>query len=141
MSSITIGTPYADHELLYISSGYVMTNPGQSMRSGPAPNGDISLEPDKTNSAAIAWFQPKGGPYNPTSLVYDNHLYVLYDGGLVSAFDARTGSMLYDRERLPEDSISTAAPWACNGRVFGLNEDGLAFVVRAGGKFRIAANE
>jgi len=137
MSSITIGTPYADHGLLYISSGYVMDKSRPIYAIRPGANGDISLEPDKTNSAAIAWFQPKGAPYNPTTLVYDNHMYVLYDGGLVSAFDARTGSMLYDRERLPEGLHFTAAPWAYNGRVFCLNEDGLAFVVRAGEKFEL----
>ena len=137
MSSITIGTPYADHGLLYISSGYVMDKSRPIYAIRPGANGDISLEPDKTNNAAIAWFQPKAGPYNPTTLVYDNHMYVLYDGGLVSAFDGRTGSMLYDRERLPEGLHFTAAPWAYNGRVFCLNEDGLAFVVRAGEKFEL----
>jgi len=45
--------------------------------------------------------------------------------------------MLYDRERLPEGLHFTAAPWAYNGRVFCLNEDGLAFVVRAGEKFEL----
>jgi outer membrane protein assembly factor BamB len=137
MSSITIATPYADQGLLYVSSGYVMDKSRPIYAIRPGGSGDISLEPDQTNNAAIAWCQLKGAPYNPTTLVYDKVLYVLSDGGLLSAFNARTGASLFEKERLPEGLHFTASPWACNGRVFCLNEDGLTFVVRAGEKFEL----
>src|SRR3989454_7429533 len=137
MSSITIGTPYANQGLLYVSSGYVGDKSRPLYAIRPGGSGDISLEPGQTNSSAIAWCQPKGAPYNPTTLVYDKVLYVLYDGGVLTAFDARTGATLYQRERLPEGLHFTASPWGCNGRVFCLNEDGLTFVVRAGEKFEL----
>jgi outer membrane protein assembly factor BamB len=137
MSSITISTPYVDRNLLYISSGYVMDRSRPIYAIRPGATGDISLEAGQTNNAFIAWCQPNSAPYNPTTLVYDKLLYVLYDGGLLSAFDARTGATLYHRERLPEGLHFTAAPWAYNGLIFCLNEDGLTFVVRAGEHFEL----
>jgi outer membrane protein assembly factor BamB len=62
---------------------------------------------------------------------------VLSDVGLLSAFNARTGELLYDRQKLPSGLHFTASPWAGNGRVFCLNEDGLTFVVRAGDRFEL----
>jgi outer membrane protein assembly factor BamB len=137
MSSITIGTPYEADGLLYVSSGYVMDRSRPIYAIKPGANGDISLETGQTNNAGIAWCQPTSAPYNPTTLVYDNILYALYDGGLLSAFDAQTGVEFYHRERLPEGLHFTAAPWACNGRIYCLNEDGVTFVIRAGKKFEL----
>ncbi len=137
MSSITIATPYADEGLLYVSSGFIVdkTRPIYAIR--PDASGDISLPPGQTNNASIAWCQPLAAPYNPSTLVYDRRLYVLYDRGELSAFDARTGAPLYTREKLPNGQHFTTSPWACNGRIFCLNEDGIAYVVRAGDKFEL----
>ena len=137
MSSITIGTPYAADGSLYISSGYVGDRARPLYAIRPGGSGDISLEPGQTNNASIAWCQPTAGPYNPTTLDYDRILYVLYDRGVVSAFNAQTGALLYEKERLPEGLHFTSSPWASNGRVFCLNEDGVTFVVRAGEKFEL----
>jgi len=57
------------------------------------------------------------------------------DGGTVSAFNAKTGALLYERQKLPGGMRFTASPWACNGRIFCLNEDGVTFVVGAGDRF------
>jgi outer membrane protein assembly factor BamB len=56
---------------------------------------------------------------------------------LVSAYDVRTGNLLYDRERLPKGFAFTSSPWAANGRVFCLNEDGVCYVLRAGDTFEL----
>ena len=137
MSSITIGTPYADGGLLYVTSGFIMDKSRPVYAIRPGGSGDISLPPGQTNNASIAWCQPLAAPYNPTTLVYDGRLYVLYDFGLLSAFNARTGEMLYDRQKLPGGLHFTASPVAGNGRVFCLNEDGVTFVVRAGDRFEL----
>jgi hypothetical protein len=76
-------------------------------------------------------------PYNPSTLVYDGRLYALYDLGSLSAFNARTGELLYERQKLPEGLHFTASPWACNSRVFCLNEDGVTFVIRAGDRIEL----
>ncbi|MEN6496043.1 MAG: PQQ-binding-like beta-propeller repeat protein [Thermoguttaceae bacterium] len=137
MSSITIATPYADRGLLYVSSGYVndKQRPLYAIRAGAS--GDISLGPGQTSNQFIAWCQPKAAPYNPTTLVYEGRLYVLYDRGLFACFRARTGEPIYERQRLPRGVHFSASPWAYDGKVFCLNEDGVTFVLRAGDKFEV----
>lgn len=135
MSSIAIPTPFAGDGLLFVSSGYVGDKLRPLYAVRPGASGDITLLPGETNNAFIAWSNPVGGPYNPSPLYYDGRVYVLYDRGLVSAYDAKTGQLLYDRERLPEGFAFTSSPWAANGRVFCLNEDGVCYVLRAGDTF------
>ena len=95
MSSITIATPYADRGLLYVSSGFVADKQRPLYAIRPGGSGDISLAPDQTSNSAIAWSNPTAAPYNPTTLVYEGRLYVLYDRGLLGAFDSQTGKPLY----------------------------------------------
>ena len=137
MSGITISTPYADHDLLYLSSGYVgdKSRPVYAIR--PGAEGNIGLESDQTSNASIVWCNRTAAPYNPTTLVYNGRLYVLYDRGTMSAFDSQTGKPLYEQKTLPEAQHVTSSPWAYNGKVFCLNEDGLTFVVAAGDEFEL----
>jgi outer membrane protein assembly factor BamB len=137
MSSITIATPYAYQGLVYVTSGFIVDKSRPIYAIRPGGSGDISLAAGQTNNASIAWCQPQSAPYNPSTVVYDGRLYVLYDLGLVSAFNARTGELLYDRQKLLGGMHFTASPWACNGRVFCLNEDGVTFVIRAGDHFEL----
>ena len=137
MSTITIATPYADQGLLFVSSGFFIDKQRPLYAIRPGASGDISLAAGQTSNAAIAWSNPTAAPYNPTSLVYEGRLYVLYDRGLLAAFDARTGKPLFAQQRLPDGKHFTASPWAHDGQVFCLNEDGVTFVMRAGDKFEL----
>lgn len=138
MSSITIATPYAVDGLLYISSGYVLDNSRPIYAIRPGAEGDISLRDGETSNDWIVWSDIQAAPYNPSTLVYDDTLYVLHDRGFFAAYDAKTGEAHYDRQRLPEGRAFTASPWAYNGKVFCLNEDGVTFVLEAGQDFQIA---
>jgi len=137
MSSIAIPTPVAGDGLLFVSSGYVMdkVRPVYAVRPGAA--GDISLKPGESTNEFIAWSNPTGGPYNPSPLYFEGRYYVLFDRGVLSAYDARTGRVLYDRERLPEGFAFTSSPWAAGGRIYCLSEEGVCYVVRAGDKFEL----
>ncbi|HOC00825.1 MAG TPA: PQQ-binding-like beta-propeller repeat protein [Verrucomicrobiota bacterium] len=137
MSGIVIPTPFAGDGLLFVSSGYVgdKLRPVYAIR--PGASGDLTLKPGETNNAFIAWSNPVGGPYNPSPLFYEGRLYVLYDRGLVSCYEAKSGQLLYDRERLPNGFAFTSSPWAANGQVFCLNEDGVCYALRAGDRFEL----
>jgi len=137
MSSIAIPTPFVGEGLLFVSSGYVGDKLRPLYAIRPGASGDISLKPGETSNEFIAWSNPVGGSYNPSPLYYDGRVYVLYDRGLVSCFDAKTGKVLYDRERLPNGFAFTSSPWAAGGKIFCLNEDGVCFVLRAGDKFEL----
>jgi outer membrane protein assembly factor BamB len=137
MSGVTIATPYADDGLLYVSSGYVLDRHRPLYVIRPGASGDVSLEPDQTGNEWIVWCNHTAAPYNPTTLLYDGRLYVLYDRSFVSCFRPLTGEPVYERKRLPKGRPFTASPWAYDGKVFCLNEDGVAFVVRAGDEFEL----
>ncbi|MEJ6717833.1 MAG: PQQ-binding-like beta-propeller repeat protein [Akkermansiaceae bacterium] len=138
MSSITIATPYAPGGLLYVSSGYVgdFTKPLYAIR--PGASGDISLKKLKeTSSEFIEWCNWKAAPYNPTTLLYGDQVYVLLDRGWMSSLDPKTGEEIYDKKRLPPGPGFTVSPWAYNGMIFCLNEDGATFVCKAGKTFEL----
>jgi len=136
-SSITIATPYAAHGLLYVSSGYILDKRKPLFAIRPGATGDITLADDATSNASIAWCQKMGAPYNPTTLVYDDLLYVLLDRGLLACYDARTGATVYEPQRLGGATAYTSSPWASGGKVFCLDENGVTTVVRAGRAFEV----
>jgi len=137
MSNLVIPTPLASDGLLFVSSGYVGDKLRPLYAIRPGASGDITLKPGETSNEFIAWSLPTGGPYNPSPLFYDGRLYVLYDRGQLSCLDAKTGKVLYDRQRLPNGNAFTTSPWAVAGRVFCLSEDGVCYALRAGDKFEV----
>jgi len=136
-SAITIATPYAAHGLLYVSSGFVLDRARPIWAIRPGGAGDLTLPDGEDSSTAVAWCRRDAAPYNPTTLVYGDELYVLADRGLMACYDARTGEQHYRKERLPEGRAFTASPWAYGGLVFCANEYGETFVVRAGPTFEL----
>jgi outer membrane protein assembly factor BamB len=135
-SGITIPTPCAKYGLLYVSSGFVMSPRQPLWAIRPGGTGDISLKPGEDSSPAIAWCRPRAAPYNTSPLVYGDLVYVLLDRGQLSCYDARTGEVRYEHQRLPTGSAYTASPWGYNGQVFCLSEDGDTQVVEAGPEYR-----
>jgi outer membrane protein assembly factor BamB len=138
MSSIAIPTPFSKHGLLYIASGYVgdQHRPVYAIRPGAA--GDISLKQGETNNKYIAWYQPQGGPYNPSPIVYGGYYYTLLDRGFFTCHDAKTGKEVYGKVRIdPGVNAFTSSPWAYNGKIFCLSEDGDVFVIQAGPEFKL----
>jgi outer membrane protein assembly factor BamB len=136
-SSITIATPYADGGLLYVSSGYVMDSARPVFAIRPGGTGDISLAADQVSNQFIAWCGKQSAPYNPSTIVYRGVLYVLHDRGLMAAYDAKTGQAYYEKQRIPDGRGFTSSPWAANGHVYCLNEDGVTFVFEAGQEFKL----
>ena len=138
MTNNTVPTPFAKDGLVYINSGY----PGAAVRPvyaiRPGASGDISLRPGDTSNQYIAWFQPLLGTYQTTSLVYGDYYYTLLDRGFLLCHDARTGAQIYGRQRISAESSGfTASPWAYNGKIFLLSEDGDTFVAQAGPEFKL----
>ncbi len=139
MSSIVVPTPIAAHGLLYLESGYIgdFFRPVYAIRPGAA--GDISLAEGESANDFVAWSLEQGGSYHPSPLVYGDHYYTLLDRGLMTCHDARTGAEVYGRQRIDVGQAFTASPWAYNGRIFALSEQGTTYVIEAGPEFRILA--
>src|SRR5882724_7750816 len=138
MSSIVIPTPFSSHGMLYLTSGYVGDQNRPVYVVKPGAQGDLSLAPGETSNAGIAWYQPQAGPYNTSPIVYGDIYYTLLDRGFLTAHDARTGKEIYGKVRIdPAAGAFTASPWAANGKLFLLSEDGDTFVVEAGNEFKL----
>ncbi len=138
MSSISIPTPFSSHGLLYIASGYVGDQNRPVYVVKPGAHGDITLAKGETKNEAIAWYLPQGGPYNPSPLVYGDYYYTLFDQGFLTCHNAVTGELVYGKQRMDrEASAFTASPWAANGKIFLLSEDGDTFVIAAGPEYKL----
>jgi outer membrane protein assembly factor BamB len=138
MSSIAIPTPFAKHGLVYIASGYVGDKHRPVYAVRPGASGDISLKEGETSNKYIAWYQPQGGPYNPSPIVYGDYYYTLLDRGFFTCHDAKTGKEVYGKVRIdPGVNAFTSSPWAYNGKIFCLSEDGDVFVIQAGPEFKL----
>jgi outer membrane protein assembly factor BamB len=138
MSTISIPTPFASHGMLMLSSGYIADPRRPAYAIKPGASGDISLKGDETSNAFIAWALKTGAPYNPTPLVHGDIYYTLFDRGFFTAHDARTGKEVYARQRVSTDAAGfTASPWAYNGKIFAISEDGDTYVIQAGPEFKV----
>jgi outer membrane protein assembly factor BamB len=137
LTDVSIPTPVAAHGMIYISSGY----PGNEHRPvfaiRPGGNGDLTVKFGEEASPFIGWYQPRVGSYNPSPLVYGDYYYTLLDGGFLTCHDARTGAEIYGRQRIASGATFTASPWAYQGKLFLLSEDGDTYVVQAGREFQV----
>lgn len=142
MSAIVIPTPFTDNGLLYVCAGYVgdklrINKPVYAIKSGA--RGDISLPDGEMSNEFIAWRHENTAPYNPSPVLYDGRFYTLWDFGFLSCRDAVTGELLFDKERVNPDGRAafTSSPWANDGKVFCLSEDGDTYVFAAGDEYKL----
>jgi len=138
MTMLTVPSPFAGQGLVFFGSGYPGDSPRPVYAIRPGANGDISLKPGETTNDYVAWYQPTLGTYNTSALVYGDYYYTLLDRGFLLCHDARTGKQVYGRQRIsPDTSGFTSSPWAYNGKIFLLSEDGDTFVIEAGPTFKV----
>lgn len=137
MSHNAIPTPFAAHGLLYVTSGHILGAKKPLLAVRPGASGDITPADGETSSEFVAWRQKSAAPYNPSPIVYGDYIYVLLDPGMFACYDARTGEVIYSKQRLPNGRAFTASPWAYRDQIFCLNEFGETFVIKAGPEFEI----
>ena len=131
-TQVKMQAPLVANDLIYITGGYP---PGRAMYAfRPGAAGDISLKSGEEKNAFLAWTSSKGSPYTPTPIIYGDLFYVVADNGVLSAYDAKTGAVVY-QQRLP--SSFTASPVAADGRLYLASEDGDVFVVKAGRQYEL----
>ena len=133
MAMTPIPTPFAYEGLLYINGG--RGRPLFAIR--PGATGDISLKEGQTSNEFIVWSQARGGTYLPSSLAYEGAVYTLTETGILNRFDAKTGKQTYKTRIDPAATAFTTSPWAYNGKLFCLSEEGQTFVVKTGEQFQL----
>ena len=133
MAATPIPTPFAYNGLLYIDGG--RGRPLFALR--PGATGDISLEKDKTSNDYVVWSQARAGTYLPSPVAYEGAVYTLTETGILSRFDAKTGKQTYKTRIDPAATAFTTSPWAYNGKLFCLSEEGQTFVIGTGDEFKL----
>lgn len=134
-SGLVSQTPIAKDGLLYVGAGY---HYGPLYAIRPGASGDISLEAGEDSNPWIVWHQRRGSSIHPCYLISNQRLYVLFDAGLFACFHAKTGDTIFARQRLNTGGGRFyASPWAYNGKIFLLNEDGTTWVVEDSPDFKI----
>lgn len=133
VSGAPVPTPFAYDGLLHINGG--RGRPLFAIRPGAA--GDISLAKDQTSNQYVVWSQPRAGTYLPSSLAYEGAVYTLSETGILSRFDAKTGKQTYKTRIDPAATAFTTSPWAYNGKLFALSEEGQTFVMGTGEEFKL----
>jgi outer membrane protein assembly factor BamB len=130
-SEVVCTTPVFGHGLIFVTAGYPPVQPVYAIKQGS--NGDLTLGEGKSSSDAIVWSTKTGGVYLPSPLLYGDHLYTVNNNGILTVYDAKTGTRVY-QQRVAAGSF-TAAPVAASGRIYISSEDGDIYVVKAGSQY------
>ncbi len=114
-----------------VSGGLVVSTSG---RNGPI----FAVRPGEGNitGSGVVWKISHGGPYVPTGVAYRNRLYIVADGGVVSAYNLGNGELIW-RDRL-KGSFS-ASLVVGDGKIYAASEYGTVYVFEAADKFNLLA--
>jgi len=133
-------TPFAWDGHLYISSGAKGRSDTPLAAIRPGASGDITMEEMQLSSDSVLWFdRTGGGTYLPTPVLYEGGVYVLTDKGIFTRHDAKTGERTYQTRIHTTARNFTSSPWAYNGHIFAINEEGDTFVMKAGEEFEFVS--
>lgn len=88
---------------------------------------------------SLAWQYDRGIPYVPSPLYYKGLIYMVKDGGILTALDAATGKVL-KQARLPAGGAYYASPVAGDGKVYLTSLGGEVAVVSAGPSWEVLAS-
>lgn len=143
---IPVPTPVEADGIIYLTSNHrpmVESHPQKPVFAVKSTaSGDLGVP--KKNAEGyygehLAWMVSKRGNYMQTPLIYGGLLWLCYDSGVITCFDAQTGEEHY-RERLDGGGAGfTASPVAGGGLVYLVSEEGDVVVIGAMPEFEIVA--
>lgn len=91
-------------------------------------------------TSAVAWSFDRDTPYVPSPIIADGVLYFLKsNSGIVSAFDAKTGTPHYQNQRLDGVPNVFSSPVAARGRVYFTGREGSTIVLKTGPTYEVLA--
>jgi outer membrane protein assembly factor BamB len=134
---IPVPTPIVCGDLAYFTSAHGSQRPMRAIRLDA--HGDLSATATSATNAGVAWQQEHKGDYMQTPIVVGDFLYGCVDNGILTCFDAKSGTIRYS-ERLGNGSEGfTASPVSDGKNLYFTSEIGNVYVIPAGGSFTVAA--
>ena len=132
LESNALRQPLSSGDDVIITTGY----PIKVIKAFP-----LSSRADVTDREVATWSYSKGTGYVPSNLLYDGHLYLTNDGGVITCLDAATGEVIYEGGRAPDaPGPYMASLVGAGGRILMVNRDGDATVIKAGREHEVLAS-
>jgi outer membrane protein assembly factor BamB len=117
-----IPSPLARDGVVYVMAGY---------KGSKAVAISLDAAGDVTGTDKLLWELNRGTPYVPSPALAGGRLWFTQtNDGIVSSVDVKTGKVVIDRARLPGVRSLYASPVAAAGRVYFVDRDGTAVVLR-----------
>ncbi len=107
-----------------------------------AENGVVAVRPGgegNLTNTNILWRYRKGIPYVPSPLIYNDVVFMVKNGGILTTLDANSGEVIR-QARLRDLGNYYASPIAAAGHVYLASERGIVTVVTARGDWEIVSS-
>ncbi len=105
--------------------------------------GSVAMTPGAARGqlpgTAVQWRVQKNVPYIPAPLLYQGVYYMVKTGGIVTALDPATGTLLKEGRATGALGEYYASPVAADGRVYVASLEGKITVIKSGGQWEILA--
>ena len=88
---------------------------------------------------SILWRYYKSLPNVPSPLLYRNVLYLVKEGGILTALDAATGAVLKQGRITGALDFYYSSPVAADGRIYTASQSGQVAVIKAGPDWEMLA--
>lgn len=126
-----VASAVAGGGLVFVGSGY-----RGAFLGAFSPSGSGNIE----GTSNVAWSVDENTPDIASPVLSGNRLY-FHKGknGIISCFDAQSGTALFKEKRLPNLRMIYASPIAAGGHVYFTGRSGTTVVIRDDGEFNVVA--
>lgn len=116
-----VPTPVLGHGMVFCTSGF---------RGAKLSAIKLGGTGDLTGTEAVVWEVTEHTPYVPSPLLYGEKVYVLSgNNGVVSCYNAKTGTPYYTRQNMDQIRGVYASPVGAAGRVYFVGRNGVTYVL------------
>lgn len=113
---------------------------GENLAKMKIDHGVLAFKPEGEGdvTASVVWREKIAIPEVPSPLLYENRLYLVRNGGIVTCLDAQSGKLIY-RARLGAGGPYYSSPIAVSGKVYAASGEGTIVVLSAGDNLVVLA--
>lgn len=128
----------ADRDMLYLGNEPRRGDGGILFAVKAGAEGDITPDEGDSTSAGVLWTRPNSNLNMASPLLYEGYIYNIgRRTGNISCIDATTGELIYSKTKIPDANGFWASPWAYDGKIFCLDDQGATHVIKAGKDFQL----
>ena len=134
---VPVASPILDGDRVILTSGHGKYRPMRAVRLNAT--GDVTPPEMSATNQAVVWCHPRKGNYLQTPILVGDRLWRCSNDGIVTCFDAQTGSINYEERIGGGGQGFTSSPIAAKDKLYFTGEQGEVFVIPTIGKFSVLA--